>query len=221
MLLCTKHGKKAKEVGVVMWSLPQSLNPEVRGGLKEEDDFGDHSGQPPNGLRGTSAQVEDYTRFAAYQPLVASALIDLNIEIRASKSSVDMGGKVEGAAVPLLDAVRREAIVGVELPAGKVSEQCIQLVLEDSDVNVIVIASLAPEPGVNGPAATKGPAATESRHEVRDPGERLRNGDWDRRQEMLLGFARYSHVPNVVWRAIQTTVGPGARTRCRAEGLAL
>ncbi len=68
------------------------------------------------------------------------------------------------------------ALLDGESPAGELMEDCALVLLKDDDINVAVIAGLASEPGVNGPAAAEEPCGAKRRHEVRNAGDRF----WDR-----------------------------------------
>ena len=59
-----------------------------------------------------------------------------------------------------------------QLPAGQVIEERPLILDEHADIDVEVIAGLAAEPGIDGPAAAEGPRGTERGHELRD------RGDW-------------------------------------------
>src|SRR3990172_3435489 len=89
---------------------------------------------------------------------------------------MDVGGEIEAAAVPRFGSIARDVgVVGDQLPAGEVIKEGAQVVLKDGNIDVSVIAGLAAEPGVDGPATAEGPAGREGGHEAGDAGE----GFWD------------------------------------------
>jgi hypothetical protein len=59
-----------------------------------------------------------------------------------------------------------------QLPAGKVAEQRPLILDEHTDIDIAVLASLAAEPGVDGPTAAKRPRAGKRGHKLGD------GGDW-------------------------------------------
>ena len=90
---------------------------------------------------------------------------------------MDVGRENEAAAVPGLGSVARDlGVMRDQLPAGEVIEEGALAVLKDGDIEVNVIAGLATEPGVDGPAAAEGPSGTKRRHELRDAGDGFRDG---------------------------------------------
>src|SRR3990172_2547875 len=89
---------------------------------------------------------------------------------------MDVGGEIEAAAVPRFGSIARDVgVVGDQLPAGEGIEEGAQVVLKDGDIDVSVIAGLAADPGVDGPAAEEEPVGGEGGQEVGDAGD----GVWD------------------------------------------
>jgi len=187
-------GEKGEEVELVVGAevRPRTVAPRRGMALVEEDDLRDHCGQPPGGLLGTSAQRHRDAGLAAEDPVAAGALVEENFEVEAVVSAgVDVGGEIEAAAVPGFAAVVRDVVVVADqLPAGEVIEDGVLVVLKDGDIDVSVIAGLAAEPGVGGPAAAEGPLGTEGRHEVGDAGE----GFWDGGHRLAARTRRNSYT---------------------------
>jgi hypothetical protein len=101
----------------------------------------------------------------------------------------------QAAAIP---GIRRVAgylrIVGDHLPGGEVIENGALVILEDSEIDILMVPCLATKPCVDGLAATKEPASAESRHDICDARDRFRNGvvrsvKDGKRQRLLLGKA--------------------------------
>jgi hypothetical protein len=74
-------------------------------------------------------------------------------------------------AVPRLHAVRVGNIVSDELPTCEVRPDGVEVVGEYGEVDILVLARLATEPGVDRPAAAETLCAREGGHNVREPGE--------------------------------------------------
>lgn len=197
-------GEKGEEVElVVVAEVLQLLVAEVRRGLVEEDDLRDHCGQTPGGLLGASVQRHGDAGFAAQHPLPAGAFAEENFQVeadlrgrvqavrettaRVGRAGVDVGGEIEAAAVPGFGrVVRYVRVVGDQLPVGEVMEDGLLVVLKDGDIDVRVIAGLAAEPGVDGPAAAEVPPGAEDGHEAGD----LREGFWDRGHRLAARIGR-------------------------------
>ena len=187
--------EKGEEVAFVAAAQgrPQTIAPPRGIGLVEEDDFRADCGQAPGGLLDTLAQRQGNEGLAAKDPVAAGALVDLNIEVGVVRAGVDVGGEIEAAAVPGLTTVVRDVVVVADqLPAGEVIEDSLLIVLKDGEIQVGVVAGLAAETGVDGPAAAKVPTGTEGGHEVGDAGE----GFWDGCQGQ--GIFHHASMPNPV-----------------------
>ena len=199
-------GEKGEEVELVVGAevRPRTVAPRRGMALVEEDDLRDHCGQPPGGLLVRSAQRYRDAGLAAEDPGAAGALVEENFEVeawtatcswgrrgRVVRAGVDVGGEIEAAAVPGFAAVVRDVVVVADqLPAGEVIEDSVLVVLKDGDIDVCVIAGLAAEPGVGGPAAAEGPLGTEGGHEVGDAGE----GFWDAGHRLAARTRRNSYT---------------------------
>ena len=70
-------------------------------------------------------------------------------------------------AVPWL--VRVVEIVRLQVPAGEVIEE--RPLVENEEIYISVIAGLAAEPGVDGPAPAERPPGGKCGHELRDEGD--------------------------------------------------
>ncbi len=90
---------------------------------------------------------------------------------------MDVSGEIQAAAVPGLATVVLDVIVVADqLPAGEMIEDGAPVVLKDDDIDVTVVAGLAAERGVDGPAAAHEPTLAERGHDLGDAGDGFRDG---------------------------------------------
>jgi len=90
---------------------------------------------------------------------------------------VNMGRQIEESAVPRLGAVVRDVgVVTDQVPTGEVCIEVLLVLLEDRDIDVEMLACLATDPGIHGPAAAQVPRAAIAGHEVAGVGEWWRYG---------------------------------------------
>ena len=203
-------GEKGEEVALVAapHCRPLTIAPPRGIGLVEEDDFRADCGQAPGGLPGTTAQRQADKGLAPKDPIAAGELVELNVEAEAGlhrcveavreatarvrSPSVDVGGEIEAAAVPGLATVARDVVVMADqLPPGEVIKERVLVVLKDDEIKVSVVAGLAAEPRVDGPAAAEVPPGTERGHEVGDASE----GFWDGGHRLVARTSKRSSSP--------------------------
>ena len=145
------------------WRLAALIPPHWLVSLVEDHHLWANGWQTPARRVRTRRNGERDPRLPIEDPVTARAFVELDLEFeRVAGPRVDVGGHVEAAAVPrLLRIVRDVVVVADGLPAGNAFEDRRLVLLKSGDFNVVVVAGLAAQPGIDRPAPAKEPIGAE------------------------------------------------------------